>query len=293
MTRSSAARADAAVERVANQSDITSPSKPHSPCSTSRSSPLSVIGSPPTALYAAMTDHTPASRTTASNGARYSSRSVRSSTRASSVIRSGLGVVGDEVLHGGADAAGLHPAHVGDADPRAQQRVLAEALEVAAAERRAVQVDGRREQHVDALAPALRGQQAAEVRDELLVPGRGERRRRRHVRRRLALVPQLAAHARRAVGDDQPAQADSGLGVQRPEVGTGQQPHLALERQARHAGGEVGVVDHSGSVADLRWRGGQRAPGRVVAALGRHRPGSATTGDAAARSHARPSRATH
>ena len=42
--------ADAAVERVANQSDMTSPSKPHSPCRTSRSSGLSVIGSPLTPL---------------------------------------------------------------------------------------------------------------------------------------------------------------------------------------------------------------------------------------------------
>ena len=88
ITRSSAARADASVERVANQSDMTSPSNPSSRWRRSRSSLLSVIGSPLTPLYAAITDQTPASRTIASNGARYSSRSVRSSTRASSVIRS-------------------------------------------------------------------------------------------------------------------------------------------------------------------------------------------------------------
>ena len=73
----------------------------------------------------------------------------------------GLGVVGDEVLDRRADALGLQPAHVGGADARGQQRVLAEALEVPAAVGRAVQVDGRREQHVDALAPALRGRAAA------------------------------------------------------------------------------------------------------------------------------------
>ena len=54
----------------------------------SRSSGLSVIVTPLTPLYAAITDQAPASRTIASNGARYSSRSVRSSTRTSTVIRS-------------------------------------------------------------------------------------------------------------------------------------------------------------------------------------------------------------
>ena len=53
----------------------------------------------------------------------------------------GLGVVGDEVLDRRGDALGLQPAHVRGADPRRQQRVLAEALEVAPAERRAVEVD--------------------------------------------------------------------------------------------------------------------------------------------------------
>ena len=47
----------------------------------------------------------------------------------------GLGVVGDEVLDGGADAAGLHALDVGDADPAGEERVLGEALEVAAAVR--------------------------------------------------------------------------------------------------------------------------------------------------------------
>ena len=50
ITRSSAARAEAVVERVANQSDITSPSNPSSRWRMSRSSELSVIASPLTAL---------------------------------------------------------------------------------------------------------------------------------------------------------------------------------------------------------------------------------------------------
>ena len=87
IARSSAAFAVASVERVANQSDITTPSKPHSPCRMSRSSGLSVIVCPLTRLYAAITAQTRASRTIASNGARYSSRSGRSATRASSDMR--------------------------------------------------------------------------------------------------------------------------------------------------------------------------------------------------------------
>ena len=70
MTRSSAAPAEASVDRAANQSDMTSPSNSHSPWRTSRSSGLSVIGWPLTPLYAAITDQTSPSRTIASKGAR-------------------------------------------------------------------------------------------------------------------------------------------------------------------------------------------------------------------------------
>ena len=51
----------------------------------------------------------------------------------------------------------------------------------------------------------------------------------------------------RAVGDHEPAQPDGRLGVQRPEVGAGQQAHLLLEAQrrqpfARNSGGLVEIV---------------------------------------------------
>ena len=145
----------------------------------------------------------------------------------------GLGVVGDEVLDRRADALGLQAAHVGGADARGEQRVLAEALEVPAAERRAVQVDRRRQQDVDALAPALGGQQAPEALDPPFVPRRRQGGRRRDVGRGLALVPAHAAHPGRAVGGDERAQPDVGLGVQRPEIGARQQAHLLLEAQRR------------------------------------------------------------
>ncbi len=55
----------------------------------------------------------------------------------------GLGVVRDEMLDGRADPAVLHAAHVADPDPRREQRILAEALEMPATVRRAMEVDGR------------------------------------------------------------------------------------------------------------------------------------------------------
>lgn len=50
ITRCCSARADATVVRTAPQSDITSPSKPHSPVSGSASSGFSLIVAPLTAL---------------------------------------------------------------------------------------------------------------------------------------------------------------------------------------------------------------------------------------------------
>ena len=61
-----------------------------------------------------------------------------------------------------------------------------------------MEVDGRRQQDVDALAAALERQQPPEPLDPRLVPRRGQRRRGRDVGRRLALVPALPADTRRA-----------------------------------------------------------------------------------------------
>ncbi len=120
----------------------------------------------------------------------------------------GLGLVGDVVLDGRGDTARLHAAHVRRADPAAQERVLGEVLEVAAAERAAVEVHARREEDVDVLAAGLGGEQAAQALDEPLVPARRERRRRRQVRGGVALVPAHAADAGRPVGEDHRPQPD-------------------------------------------------------------------------------------
>ena len=155
----------------------------------------------------------------------------------------GLGVVGDEMLDGGADAAVLEPAHVAHPDPRGQERILAEALEMPAGVGGAVEVDGRREHDVDALAPGLGRKQAAQLLDELLVPRRRQRGRRRHVRRGVTLVPPFAAPACGTVGDDRATEPHGRLGVQRPEVRAGEQADLLLWRQRGDASGQLGLVE--------------------------------------------------
>ncbi len=144
----------------------------------------------------------------------------------------GLRLVGDVVLDRRGDAARLHAAHVRRADPAAQDRVLGEVLEVAAAERAAVEVHARREEDVDVLAAGLGGEQAAQALDEPLVPARRERRRRRQVRGGVALVPAHAADARRPVGEDHRPQPDLGLGERAPLAGAGEEPDLPVEVEA-------------------------------------------------------------
>src|SRR5581483_11711669 len=85
-----------------------------------------------------------------------------------------LGVVAGEVLEAGGDAARLHAAHERGRDAAAEVRVLGVALEVAAADRRALDVDRRAEEHLRALALRLFAQGGANGLDQLRVPGRGE-----------------------------------------------------------------------------------------------------------------------
>ena len=148
--------------------------------------------------------------TMASKGARYSSRRARARDQVVHGEAVGLGVVGDEVLDGGADAAVLDAAHIAGADRAGQVRVLAVRLEVAAAQRGAVQVDGR--------ARAARGRPCggppgrAAGRRGGRGPGPRWRRGRWGGQRDGGVVggPAHAADADRAVRHDQRAQADLG-----------------------------------------------------------------------------------
>ena len=73
---------------AADQSDTTTPLKPHSPLSRScRRTELALIVAPLTPLYAAMTNKTSPSSMHASNGGRYNSLSTRSEIRALYVRR--------------------------------------------------------------------------------------------------------------------------------------------------------------------------------------------------------------
>jgi hypothetical protein len=103
------------------------------------------------------------------------------------------------MLDRGAHTGLLHAAHVGHRHPRREQRILAEALKVPTRVRRALEVHGRGQQDVNALAARLRRQQASELLCQLLIPRRRQRRRRGHVGRRITFVPALPAHTGRAV----------------------------------------------------------------------------------------------
>lgn len=141
----------------------------------------------------------------------------------------GLGVVGHEVLDGGADAAGLDAVHIAGSDPPGEIRVLAVRLEVPAAQRGAVQVDGGREEDVDALAAGLLGQQHACPAGQFGVPGGGEGGRGGQGDGGVVGGPAGAADTDRAVGHDEGPQPDLGESGQRPAVLPGQEPGLGVQ----------------------------------------------------------------
>ena len=158
----------------------------------------------------------------------------------------GLRVVGDVVLGARPDALRLHAADVGGGQPAREQRVLGEALEVPAAQRRPVQVDRRAEDDVDALAHGLAGEQPADAPQQLLVPRRRHARARRQGRGGLELGVGAAADADRAVGHGQRAQPDLRRVFERPGARAGEQPHLRLQVQLPDEGVEVGIGQDMG-----------------------------------------------
>ena len=91
------------------------------------------------------------------------------------------------------------PADQRPAHRRGQHRIFAEELEVTAAERAALQVDGGREEHVDALAAAFGGEEAAHQLGAARIPGRGQRDGSGHVQRGVPFVPAWSADTGRPV----------------------------------------------------------------------------------------------
>jgi hypothetical protein len=142
-----------------------------------------------------------------------------------------LGVVADVVLGRGGHPGLAQPVDVGYGHPGDKHRVFAERLEATPAERRAHDVDGRRQQHVDALALGLGAERERKLPDQAGVPGGAEGRRAGQARRRVAFVHGLAADPGRAVGHDHRAEPDDRQRTGAPVVRPGQQPHLVLEVQ--------------------------------------------------------------
>ncbi|CAM5620141.1 hypothetical protein SCYAM73S_07825 [Streptomyces cyaneofuscatus] len=86
----------------------------------------------------------------------------------------GLLVVGRVVLECRAHTGLLEPAHHGPAQLGGEQRVLGEVLEVAPAERRALDVDARTQQHPDAVRGRLVRERSGDAMGELRVPAAAE-----------------------------------------------------------------------------------------------------------------------
>lgn len=139
-----------------------------------------------------------------------------------------LGLVADEVLDAGRNTLVLQPGDVGDRHLRRQHRILTVELEVAAADRRAVQVHGRRQQHMGVLRAGLAPESPADLVDEGRVP-RGPEGRTTRERRRGRPGPRRPPGTGRSVGH--PDGRDRGLveGGGVPRVGAGEQRDLLFE----------------------------------------------------------------
>ena len=159
ISRSSPARAGSTVVRTANQSEITTPSQPHSSrrmVVSSRSWAEQWV--PCRRLYAAIVDHAPAARSACSKGSSDTSRRVRSSGSEEISKRSSSWSLATRCFGQAATPPPCRPAHVRRRQLRGELRVLRQALEVAPAEGGALEVDGRAEQHLGALGRRLLGQ---------------------------------------------------------------------------------------------------------------------------------------
>jgi hypothetical protein len=150
----------------------------------------------------------------------------------------GLLVVGRVVLDRRADALALQALDERRAEHAGNERVLREVLEVAPAERRALDVDARAEDHVDALRARLLADRRPDPVYELGVERRAQRARGGEARGGQAagdadMVASvgLLAQAVRAIGERD--RADAGAGHRRgvPEVRSEAQRSLLFQRE--------------------------------------------------------------
>ncbi len=141
-------------------------------------------------------------------------------------------LVADEMLDRGRDAARLQSLDVGDRDLAGEVRILRIALEIAAVQGRAVNVDRRRQQDPGAFGPRLVRKRRSDLADKVRVPRRGQPDR---DRKRGGCHPaHESAATARAIGtiaDLDGRDAEPLYGNSRPEVLTRKERNLFLDRQ--------------------------------------------------------------
>ncbi|GAB3111429.1 hypothetical protein GCM10027055_12000 [Janibacter alkaliphilus] len=161
----------------------------------------------------------------------------------------GLLVVHREVLQRGADPFGLQPADPGGAERPGEQRVLGEVLEVAPAQRRALDVHPGPEDDSHPLRPRLPAERLADPLGQTRVPAGGQGRGRGEAGRRDAVAdPEvvralvLRAQPVRPVGEHHRGHPEPGHRGRVPEVGAHAQRHLLLQRQVGGLRGSAVLV---------------------------------------------------
>ena len=165
------------VLRVPNQSEITAPSHPHSSPEHLGQQPVVLAAVRAVEPVVGRHDRPRARRLrrACSNGSSDTSRNVRSSTSLDTSNRSSSASLATRCLTHAATPPSCSAADVRDGEVRGQHRILRHALEVAATERVALEVHGRRQQHVRTLGARLCRQRGADACDEVDVPTGAER----------------------------------------------------------------------------------------------------------------------
>ena len=170
-------------------------------------------------------------------------------------------VVDGEVLEARPDARALDAARRGGGERARQQGVLARVLEVAAAQRVALEVEARPENDVDAEGARLAPHGGTELLEQSRVPARGGRDRGGEARAgRAAHEPEvvtalgLRANAVRPVAEHHLRDAPLGQRAGAPEICPAQQQDLLVEAQLAHVviGVDLGGHGRSSGVLSRR-----------------------------------------
>jgi len=147
------------------------------------------------------------------------------------VVAVPLLVVADEVFDAGHDPFGLHPLDIGRRRLGRQIGIFAVVFEIAAAQRRTIDVHPRPEQDMHAARPAVLSQSAAVVAHQRAIP-----RRSRGDAAREHRTARIVAHALRAVGHADLRDAQPGNRTDIEGVETADVVEFLVERHPLHKG---------------------------------------------------------